>query len=96
MYCVTVRPQHVRSVSYTHLDVYKRQIQASETAFLRGVKRCSKLDRIRNEPTREELEVFNLNEKLKDYKQRWKEHLERTLYSRLTKQVWKYKPIGHR
>ena len=32
------------AVSYTHLDVYKRQ----------------------------ELQVFNLNEELQDYKQRWK------------------------
>ena len=43
-------------------------------AFLRGVKRCSKLNRIKNEVTRKELQVFNLNAKLKDYKQRWKEH----------------------
>ena len=52
-------------VSYTHLDVYKRQ-----------VKRCSKLDRIKNEVIREELQVFNMNSKLKDCKQQWKEHLE--------------------
>ena len=65
-----------KAVSYTHLDVYKRQgvnygqqprndskIQGSEMAFLRGVKRCSKLVRIKNEPTREELQIFNLNEK---------------------------------
>ena len=34
-------------------------------AFLRVVKRCSKLDRVRNEAIREVLQVFNLNEKLK-------------------------------
>ena len=31
---------------------------------------------------RKELQVFNLNEKLKDYKQRWEEHLERMSDSR--------------
>ena len=77
-------------VSYTHLDVYKRQhygcvlwattkkdgkIQTLEMAFSRVVKRCSKLDLIRNKAIREELKVFNLNEKLKDYKQQWREHL---------------------
>ena len=36
-------------------------------AFLRGVKSCSKLDRIKNETVREEIQVFNLNEKLKDH-----------------------------
>ena len=42
------------------------KIRALKMAFLRGVKRCSKLDRIRNEAIREELQVFKLNEKLKD------------------------------
>ena len=65
-------------------------------AFLRGVKWCSKLDLIKNEARREELQVINLYERLKDYKQRWKEHFERVSDSRLTKQVWKHNPIGHR
>ena len=39
------------------------ETQASEMAFLRRVKRFYKLDSIRNEAIREELEVFNLNEK---------------------------------
>ena len=49
------------AVSYTHLDVYKRQ-----------VKRYSKLDFINNEAIREVLQVINLNEKLEGYKQQWK------------------------
>ena len=50
--------------------------------FLRGVERCSKLDPIRNEAVKGELQVFNLNEKLKDYKQRRNEQLERMSDSR--------------
>ena len=42
-------------------------------AFLRGVKRCSEPDRTKNKAIREELHVFNLNERLKDYENRWKE-----------------------
>ena len=34
---------------------------------------------IQHEAIREELKVFHLNEKLKDCKQRWKEHLESCL-----------------
>ena len=45
------------------------KIQASGIAFLRGVKRRSKLYRLKNEAVREELQVFNLNGKLKEYKQ---------------------------
>ena len=44
---------------------------------------------------REELQIFNLNEKLKEIKQQWKEHLERMSDSSPAKQVWKYKPMGH-
>ena len=57
--------------------------QASEMGFLRRVKRCSELDRIRSEAKREKLQVFNLNETLKDYKQRWKEYLQRMSISRV-------------
>ena len=35
------------------------------------------IDHIKNKVIREELQVFNLNERLKDYKQQWKEHLEK-------------------
>ena len=68
--------------------------QITEMTFLRGLKRCSKLDRIRNEATREKLQVFNLIEKLKDCKQRWKEHFERISDSKLVKQACQFKPIG--
>ena len=45
------------------------KIQASEMAYLRGVKRCSKFDRIKNKAIWEELQVLNFNEKLEDYEQ---------------------------
>ena len=54
-------------------------------AFLREDKMCSKLDRKRNEVIREKLQVFSLNKKLKNYKLRWKEHLERMSGSRMVK-----------
>ena len=65
-------------------------------AFLRGVKKYSKPHRIKKEVIKEELQVFNSNERLKDDKQRWKEHLQRMSDSSLAKQIWKYKSIGHR
>ena len=37
------------------------KVQALVMAFLRGVERCFKLDHIKNEAVREELQVFNLN-----------------------------------
>ena len=63
-------------------------------AFLREIKRYFKLDGIRNDAVRKDLQVFNMNDKLKNYKQRWREHLESMSDYILPKQVWKYKPIG--
>ena len=74
-------------------------IQTSEMAFLRGLKRYSKLDHTKNGDIREELQVFSLNEGVKHYKQWWKnvrKNLEIMSDLRLAKQVWIYKPIGHR
>ena len=43
-------------------------MQALEMAFLTEGKRFSKLDRIKNKVIRKNLQVFNLNTKLKGYK----------------------------
>ena len=45
-------------------------------AFSGGLKRCCKLDRISNDAIRKKLQVFNLNEKFKDYKLQWKNTLK--------------------
>ena len=47
--------------------------------FFRGINRCSKSDRLKNDATGEELKIFNLIERLRDYKQLWKEHLQRDI-----------------
>ena len=77
----------------------------SEMVFLTGVKKRIgvnrnitrvKLDRIKCKAIREDLQVFNLKGKLKVYKRHWKERLQKTSYSRLAKEIWQYKPKGHR
>ena len=45
--------------------------------FFRRVKGCSRIGRIRNETIRQELQVFNLKEKIKFEGNKWQEHLER-------------------
>ena len=55
---------------------HKTRIQAAEIKFLRSVKSCSKQDRFRNEEIREELEIYNLNEKIEMHRRNWKDHLE--------------------
>ena len=64
--------------------------------FLRGVKGCSRIDRIRNEMIRQEVQVFNLNEKIKFNRNTWQEHLERMQQYRITVKARKYKPRERR
>ena len=68
------------TVSYTHLDVYKRQLQ----------------DRIRNEDIRAELEVEDINEIISAYRRQWWDHLQRMTEDRLPKAALNYKAIGRR
>jgi hypothetical protein len=44
----------------------KTWTQAVEMKFLRSVKDCSKIDRIRNEDIRMELDIFSLNPKIEE------------------------------
>jgi hypothetical protein len=45
--------------------------------FLRSVKRCSEMDRIRNYNIRTELGVFILSHKIEENRDKWEEHLRR-------------------
>jgi hypothetical protein len=64
--------------------------------FLRKVKGCTKLDGIRNEDIRAELKIYSINERITDYRNRWKNHINRQEDHRLLKKIRKYKPKGKR
>lgn len=72
----------------------KQESKIQVSTFLSEIKWCSKFERIKNKDIREKYVFQNLNSRLKDYKLLWKEHLQRTSYSRLAKH-WKYTLIGH-
>lgn len=84
------------SETWTLTKKQQSKIQTTEMKFLRNVKGCTKRDLITNENIREELEIFNINERLKDFKQNWKEHVDRMPDTRLTKQIMQYHPKGRR
>ena len=74
----------------------KSRIQAVKMKFLRLVIGWSILDRFRNEEIREELEIYNLNEKTDLDRRNWKDHLERMDDRRLPNAASRYKPAGRR
>jgi hypothetical protein len=52
-------------------------LQAAEMRFLRSVKGCTRLDKIRNEDIRKELGMFSINDRIRRYRQDWLEHVEK-------------------
>ena len=64
------------SVSYTHLDVYKRQVL--------GV---SRRDRLRDDNITNLLGIYNLNETINQYRQNWTDHVETKHKKKMSKQI---------
>jgi hypothetical protein len=52
----------------------KDKIQAAEMRSLRRVKGCTRADRIRNVDITAELNVYNINNRSEENKEKWKEH----------------------
>jgi len=72
------------------------RLEAAEMSFLRSVKGYTRLDRIRREVIRKELEISGIQDVRVKYKQNWINHLERMDNTRLPKRALNYKPRGRR
>jgi len=66
-------------------------VEAAETRFLRSVTGYTRLDKIRNEVIRKELEISGIQDVRLKYKQNWINHLERMDNTRLPKHALNYK-----
>ena len=53
-------------------------------------------DKKRSSNIREQLGIFNINDKLTQYKINWREHIQRIDDNRLPKKILNYKPEGRR
>jgi hypothetical protein len=53
-------------------------------------------DEISNLTIRRELQIFNINDKIKDKKKEWHDHIQRMVLYRIARKEDEYKPIGHR
>jgi len=71
-------------------------LEDAEVRFLRSVKGYTRLDKIRGEVIRKELEISGIQDVRLKYKQNWINHLERTDNTRLPKHALNYKPRGRR
>ena len=71
-------------------------LEAAEMSFLRSVKGYIRLDKIRSEVIRKELEISGIQDVRSKHKQNWINHLERMDNTRLPKHALNYKPRGRR
>jgi len=74
----------------------KSRLEAAEMRFLRSVKGYTRLDKIRSEVIRNELETSRIQDVRSEHKQNWIIHLERMDNTRLPKHALNYKPRGRR
>lgn len=84
------------SESWTITKMNERRIQTSEMRFLRRAAGYTRMDRKRNTEIRQELGVEDVNEMIREYRRKWREHVERMEDDRIPKRIWKYKAKGRR
>ena len=72
------------------------RLEAAEMRFLRSVKGYTRLDKIRSEVIRKEIEISGIQDVRLKHKQNWINHLERMDNTRLPKHALNYKPRGMR
>jgi hypothetical protein len=72
----------------------QNQIQTVEMEFLRSVVGYFLLEKKRNEDESEELEIYNLHDKIQQYRNQWFSHTEQMEQYHLPRQAWEYHPQG--
>jgi hypothetical protein len=72
------------------------RLEAAEMRFLRSITGFTRLDKIRSEVIRKELEISGIQDVRLKYKQNWINHLKRMDNTRLPKHALNYKPRGRR
>jgi hypothetical protein len=70
----------------------KSRLEAAEMRFLRSAAGYRLIDHRRNEELREEIQIIDINSRIKDYQIKWLQHLERMEQNRISKLLLNYKP----
>jgi hypothetical protein len=74
----------------------KSRLEAEEMRFLISVIGYRLIDHRRNEDISEELQIIDINSRIKDYQIKWLQHLERMEQNRIPELLFNYKPRGRR
>jgi hypothetical protein len=74
----------------------KRKIKTAEMRFLRHVAGYTRRDEISDLTICNEFQIFNVNDKIKDKKKEWHDHIQWMDPYRIAHKADECKPIGHR
>jgi hypothetical protein len=70
----------------------KRKIEIAEIRFLGRVTGYARRGEISNLTIRSELQICNINDKIKDKKKEWHDHIQRMDHYRIARKATEYKP----
>jgi hypothetical protein len=73
-----------------------QQIESSEMRFLRSVAGYRKTDTKRNTDIRQNLKIFSLGQKIREYQQNYLEHILRIPTYLIRRKIFNYHPKGRR
>jgi len=74
----------------------KQRLEAAQMKFLRHLLGITKLDKEKNQCIREKTGGQNIVEEIKQYQEKWLQHVQRKDTNRIPKQELQYKPKGRR
>ncbi|XP_075213729.1 uncharacterized protein LOC142319938 [Lycorma delicatula] len=72
------------------------RLQAAEMRFLRAIIRITRKDKVRNDEVRQQLNIFNLNGKIIENRNNWKQHVDQMDNCRFPKKIMQYRPVEYR
>ena len=72
------------------------RLEAAQMKFLRQILGITKLDKEKNRCIRQKTGAQNIVKEIKQYKEKWLQHVQRMDTKRLPKQALQYKPKGRR
>ena len=74
----------------------EQRLEAAQMKFLRHLLGITKLDKEKNQSIREKTGAQSIVEEIKQYQQKWLQHVQRMDTNRLSKQTLHYRPKGRR
>ena len=74
----------------------EQRLEAAQMKFLRHLLGITKLDKEKNQRIREKTGAQNTVKEIKQYQEKWLQHIQRMDTNRIPKQPLQYKPKGQR